>query len=54
MAFAADQVVLCCFNTEIMGRLDHLVELVYERFVSRYFPGESKCMPLVGPAVCFS
>lgn len=24
-----------------MGRLDHLVELVYDRFVNRYFAGES-------------
>lgn len=24
-----------------MGRLDHLVEAVYERFKDRYFPGES-------------
>ena len=27
--------------SEIMGRLDHLVELVYDRFVNRYFKGES-------------
>lgn len=26
---------------EVMGRLDHLVEAVYERFKDRYFPGES-------------
>lgn len=25
-----------------MGRLDHLVEAVYERFKDRYFPGESR------------
>jgi len=24
-----------------MGRLDHLVEAVYDRFKDRYFPGES-------------
>lgn len=26
-----------------MGRLDHLVEAVYERFKDRYFKGESTC-----------
>lgn len=31
---------------EIMGRLDHLVELVYDRFVNRYFAGESEHTPL--------
>ncbi len=29
------------FLAEVMGRLDHLVEAVYERFKDRYFPGES-------------
>lgn len=29
-------------SIEIMGRLDHLVELVYDRFVNRYFAGESE------------
>lgn len=32
-------------NSEIMGRLDHLVELVYDRFVNRYFSGESTYAP---------
>ena len=27
--------------SEVMGRLDHLVEAVYERFKDRYFLGES-------------
>jgi bromodomain adjacent to zinc finger domain protein 1A len=27
--------------TEVMGRLDHLVEAVYDRFKDRYFVGES-------------
>ncbi len=27
---------------EVMGRLDHLVEAVYDRFKDRYFPDESK------------
>jgi len=26
---------------EVMGRLDHLVEAVFERFRDRYFKGES-------------
>ena len=30
---------------EVMGRLDHLVEAVYERFKDRYFKGESTCCP---------
>ncbi len=32
---------------EIMGRLDHLVELVYDRFVNRYFKGESASLGLL-------
>ncbi len=28
---------------EVVGRLDHLVEAVYERFKDRYFKGESTC-----------
>ena len=28
--------------SEVMGRLDHLVEAVYDRFKDRYFVGESK------------
>ncbi|KAF8342653.1 ATP-utilizing chromatin assembly and remodelling N-terminal-domain-containing protein [Cantharellus anzutake] len=32
--------VLSAVQFQIMGRLDHLVELVYERFVHRYFRGE--------------
>lgn len=27
---------------EVMGRLDHLVEAVYERFKDRYYPDESE------------
>ena len=27
--------------SEVMGRLDHLVEAVYDRFKDRYFKGES-------------
>jgi hypothetical protein len=27
--------------SEVMGRLDHLVEAVYDRFKDRYFVGES-------------
>ena len=34
-------------RTEVVGRLDHLVEAVYERFKDRYFKGE--CMPHVFP-----
>lgn len=45
---------LLFFNAEIMGRLDHLVELVYERFVNRYFPGESKSVILTNPSVYIS
>ena len=26
---------------EVMGRLDHLVEAVYDRFKDRYYPDES-------------
>ena len=37
---------LLMFFTEVMGRLDHLVEAVYERFKDRYFPGESLYSPL--------
>jgi hypothetical protein len=29
-----------------MGRLDHLVEAVYERFKDRYFRDESPSIPL--------
>ncbi|KAF9512921.1 hypothetical protein BS47DRAFT_1329990 [Hydnum rufescens UP504] len=32
--------VLAAVQWQIMGRLDHLVELVYDRFVNRYFKGE--------------
>lgn len=28
------------FFSEVIGRLDHLVEAVYERFKDRYFEGE--------------
>ena len=28
--------------TEVMGRLDHLVEAVYDRFKDRYYPDESE------------
>jgi len=30
-------------NTEVIGRLDHLVEAVYDRFKDRYFEGERAC-----------
>lgn len=44
MALTLGSLALFCFYRrhviEIMGRLDHLVELVYERFKDRYFPGE--------------
>ncbi|KAF8203049.1 chromatin remodeling complex protein [Pholiota molesta] len=33
--------VLKAVQWQVMGRLDHLVEAVYERFKDRYFPGES-------------
>ena len=29
---------------EVMGRLDHLVEAVYDRFKDRYYPDESKSL----------
>lgn len=31
----------CDISLEVMGRLDHLVEAVYERFKDRYYPDES-------------
>ena len=33
-------------SAEVMGRLDHLVEAVYERFKDRYFRDESVSFPL--------
>jgi hypothetical protein len=38
--FPADLIPLLI---EVMGRLDHLVDAVYERFKDRFFPGESTC-----------
>jgi bromodomain adjacent to zinc finger domain protein 1A len=32
---------------EVVGRLDHLVEAVYERFKDRYFKGESMLYYLI-------
>lgn len=33
---------------EVMGRLDSLVDLVYERYKDRYFPGEKVFVDLSG------
>ncbi|KDQ09270.1 hypothetical protein BOTBODRAFT_58767 [Botryobasidium botryosum FD-172 SS1] len=40
--------VLRSVQWQIMGRLDHLVELVYDRFKDRYFPGEKVFIDLQG------
>lgn len=39
-----------------MGRLDHLVEAVYDRFKDRYFKDESmyRYNPLLSPSISFS
>lgn len=34
-------------RAEVMGRLDHLVEAVYERFKDRYYPDESACSTIL-------
>lgn len=31
-------------SLEVMGRLDHLVEAVYDRFKDRYYPNESELL----------
>ena len=36
-----DALLTAYYLTEIMGRLDHLVEAVYDRYVNRYYKGES-------------
>ncbi|KAH9486764.1 Imitation switch two complex protein 1 [Psilocybe cubensis] len=40
--------VLKAVQWQVMGRLDHLVEAVYERFKDRYFPGERVLIDLSG------
>ncbi|KJA26175.1 hypothetical protein HYPSUDRAFT_133617 [Hypholoma sublateritium FD-334 SS-4] len=40
--------VLKAVQWQVMGRLDHLVEAVYERFKDRYFPGEKVLVDLSG------
>ncbi|KAF8973733.1 ATP-utilizing chromatin assembly and remodelling N-terminal-domain-containing protein [Flammula alnicola] len=40
--------VLKAVQWQVMGRLDHLVEAVYERFKDRYFPGERVLVDLSG------
>lgn len=44
------------FIAEVMGRLDHLVEAVYDRFKDRYFKDESmyRHNPLFSPSISFS
>jgi bromodomain adjacent to zinc finger domain protein 1A len=39
--YASMFMIFRCFVAEVMGRLDHLVEAVYERFKDRYFEEES-------------
>ena len=39
--FSLINLVSLSIVTEVMGRLDHLVEAVYDRFKDRYFVGES-------------
>lgn len=39
-SFIVTQFPLLMIILEVMGRLDHLVEAVYERFKDRYFKGE--------------
>jgi hypothetical protein len=34
-------------SKEVMGRLDHLVEAVFERFKDRYFKNESMSPPII-------
>jgi len=34
-------------RVEVMGRLDHLVEAVYERFKDRYFTGERAFLAII-------
>ena len=36
-------------HSEVMGRLDHLVEAVYDRFKDRYYPDESTSLLLARP-----
>ncbi|KAF9569735.1 chromatin remodeling complex protein [Agrocybe pediades] len=40
--------VLKAVQWQVMGRLDHLVEAVYERFLDRYFPGERVIVEING------
>lgn len=35
---------------EVVGRLDHLVEAVYDRFKDRYFKGECTLLAFYPPA----
>lgn len=43
----ADQITLLSF-VEVMGRLDALIDLVYERYKDRFFPGEKVFVDLAG------
>lgn len=38
-------------HTEVMGRLDHLVEAVYDRFKDRYYPDESMSTVRICPRI---
>lgn len=40
--------VLKAVQWQVMGRLDHLVEAVYERFKDRYFPHENVLIDING------
>ena len=41
--YASVLIIVCHIVAEVMGRLDHLVEAVYDRFKDRYFEDESAC-----------
>lgn len=38
---SAFRILIIIVALEVMGRLDHLVEAVFDRFKDRYFAGES-------------
>ncbi|KAI1797797.1 chromatin remodeling complex protein [Ganoderma leucocontextum] len=40
--------VLKAVQWQVMGRLDHLVEAVYDRFKDRYYPDEKVCIDIKG------
>ena len=47
-----DALLTVYYLTEIMGRLDHLVEAVYDRYVNRYYKGESTFSRSTTPSLC--